>query len=94
MKIAISNFTLYEQSPSLRATADVTFLASFGALLTVRDVKLVQGRNNVFMAMPTKKAGEIFEPIVVLEDENVKKKLYEMLIGLYNQSTHNITGGK
>lgn len=90
MKIAISNFTLYKERSTMLATADVTLANTSGVLITVRDIKLIKGRVGAFMAAPTKKVGDRYEPIVVFEDENIKKKLQQMLTQLYEQSSHNL----
>lgn len=95
MKFEIKRFRVVTGANTLKATADVALrqetLTPYGKLkdihdtITIHEVKLVEGTKGLFLSMPTIKRGEKYWPVVVLEDEVLKRQLEAKLLQIYHQ---------
>lgn len=85
MKIGIKNFKLTGPAAgTLRATADVQLAYSNGRkLLTIRDAKVIEGKEGLFVSLPSIKRGERYLHIVVVEDLELEEKIKTLLLGQY-----------
>lgn len=85
MKIAIKNFKLAGPAAgTLRATADVQLTHSNGRrLLTVREAKIIEGRDGLFVSLPSIKRGDRYLHLVIVEDPELDTKIKTALLGQY-----------
>lgn len=85
MKIAIKNFKLAGPAAgTLRATADVQLTHSNGRrLLTIRETKIIEGRDGLFVSLPSIKRGDRYLHLVIVEDPELDTKIKTALLGQY-----------
>lgn len=85
MKIAIKNFKLAGPAAgTLRATADVQLTHSNGRrLLTIREAKIIEGRDGLFVSLPSIKRGDRYLHLVIVEDPELDTKINTALLGQY-----------
>lgn len=85
MKIAIKNFKLAGPAAgTLRATADVQLTHSNGRrLLTIREAKIIEGRDGLFVSPPSIKRGDRYLHLVIVEDPELDTKIKTALLGQY-----------
>ena len=85
MRIAIKNFKLAGPAAgTLRATADVQLTHSNGRrLLTVREAKIIEGRDGLFVSLPSIKRGDRYLHLVIVEDPELDTKIKTALLGQY-----------
>ncbi len=85
MKIAIKNFKLAGPAAgTLRATADVQLTHSNGRrLLTIREAKIIEGRDGLFVSLPSIKRGDRYLHLVIVEDPELDTKIKTALLGQY-----------
>lgn len=77
----ILNFTLLD-NPTLKATADLLFENQ----VTVCGVKVIsKSDKTLFVAMPTKKAGDKYKPDVLIVDRRLKSMIQRQMIHHYTQ---------
>lgn len=89
MNVAIENFKLVKPAAgTLRATADVQLAHGNGKrLLTIRDVKVIQGKEGLFVSLPSIKRGERYWYLVTIEDTDLENKIKTLLLGQYVLAT-------
>lgn len=85
MRVTIKNFKLAGPAAgTLRATADVQLTHSNGRrLLTVREAKIIEGRDGLFVSLPSIKRGDRYLHLVIVEDPELDTKIKTALLGQY-----------
>lgn len=82
MNFEITRFTVCKNGNTLRATADICF----GGQITVKGCKVVERKDGVrFLALPTRKGGDKYYPIVLIENE-LREKVEQNILARMNQS--------
>lgn len=82
MKVTEVRMKLIKSDPKLKAFADLTFEKVF----VVHGVKLIEGQNGLFVAMPSRKMADgefkdLAHPIV----GDIRKHITDMVIAKYNE---------
>ena len=95
MRVTIKNFKLAGHAAgTLRATADVQLAHSNGKkLLTIREAKVIEGKEGLFVSLPSIKRGERYLHLIVVEDPELENKIKSSLLGHYVLSADK-KGGK
>lgn len=95
MRVTIKNFKLAGHAAgTLRATADVQLTHSNGKkLLTIREAKVIEGKEGLFVSLPSIKRGERYLHLIVVEDPELENKIKTSLLGHYVLSADK-KGGK
>lgn len=95
MRVTIKNFKLTGPAAgTLRATADVQLTHSNGKkLLTIREAKVIEGKEGLFVSLPSIKRGERYLHLIVVEDPELENKIKTSLLGHYVLSADK-KGGK
>ena len=70
-----------ENSGKMKAVASVTFDDEF----VVHDIKIVEGDNGLFIAMPSKKIGEEYKDIAHPLNLETRTKISNAIFDKYNQ---------
>ena len=71
-----------ENSGKMKAVASVTFDDEF----VVHDIKVVEGDNGLFIAMPSKKIGEEYKDIAHPLNLETRTKISNAIFEKYNQT--------
>jgi stage V sporulation protein G len=71
-----------ENSGKMKAVASVTFDDEF----VVHDIKIVEGDNGLFIAMPSKKIGEEYKDIAHPLNLETRTKISNAIFEKYNQT--------
>jgi len=71
-----------ENSGKMKAVASVTFDDEF----VVHDIKIVEGDNGLFIAMPSKKIGEEYKDIAHPLNLETRTKISSAIFEKYNQT--------
>lgn len=83
LQFEILNFTLLNSS-TLKATADLLFENQ----ITVCGVKVISKNDKtLFVAMPTKKAGNKYKPDILIVDRQLKANIQRQMLQRYTQYT-------
>lgn len=97
IKILLLNFRLcksIEATGSLRASADVQLTYSNGKkILTIRDVKIIEGKNGLFVSMPSLKRGDRYIYTCVIDEPELLQEIQKQLLGQYMLSIGQRKGG-
>ena len=95
MRVTIKNFKLAGHAAGTpRATADVQLTHSNGKkLLTIREAKVIEGKEGLFVSLPSIKRGERYLHLIVVEDPELENKIKTSLLGHYVLSADK-KGGK
>lgn len=95
MRIAIKNFRLAGPAAgTLRATADVQLTHSNGKkLLTIRDAKVIDGKDGLFVSLPSVKRGDRYMHLIVVDDSDLENTIKTQMLGQY-MLTADRKGGK
>ena len=95
MRVTIKNFKRAGPAAgTLRATADVQLTHSNGKkLLTIREAKVIEGKEGLFVSLPSIKRGERYLHLIVVEDPELENKIKTSLLGHYILSADK-KGGK
>jgi len=57
--------------------------------ITIRSCSIMDGKNGLFVTMPSKKGGDEWYPIVTLHDNDLKTEVNSAVIGAYHQQIVN-----
>ena len=71
-----------ENSGKMRAVASITFDDEF----VVHDIKIVEGDNGLFIAMPSKKIGEEYKDIAHPLNLQTRTKISDAILAKYNET--------
>lgn len=83
MNITDVRVRIIENSEKMKAVASVTFDAEF----VVHDIKIIDGKNGLFIAMPSKKVGEeTFKDIAHPLTTETRNQLKEVVLGAYEKA--------
>ena len=95
MRVTIKNFNRPGPAGGPRgATADVQLTHSNGKkLLTIREAKVIEGKEGLFVSLPSIKRGERYLHLIVVEDPELENKIKTSLLGHYVLSADK-KGGK
>ena len=79
--IQVARLCRFDNDSSLKAFVDVTI----NGQVLVKGVRLVEGKNGLFVAMPKEKSkdGKWYESVSLLDKES-KQELHEAVIEAYN----------
>lgn len=82
MQITDVRIRTLENSGKMRAVASITFDNEF----VVHDIKIVEGENGLFIAMPSKKIGEEYKDIAHPLNLETRSKISEAILTKYNDT--------
>ena len=86
MEITAVKIRKIENGGNLRAVAEVTFDSE----LTVKDVRLIDGQNGWFAAMPSRKGSDgKFRDVVYVHDRAAQDLISDAVIEAYEKSSAN-----
>ena len=77
----------YGSSPNLKAMVSLTLDDCF----VVRDIKLIEGKNGLFMSMPNKKVGEDYKDICFPIKSETRQQIIDTIINEYNSQEDSIS---
>lgn len=86
IKILLLNFRVYRpgSSGSLRASTDVQLAYTNGKkILTLRDAKIIEGKNGLFVSMPSVKHGERYVYMCVIDEPELLREIQKQMLGQY-----------
>lgn len=77
----------YENCPNLKAMVTLTLDNCF----VVRDIKLMEGKNGLFMSMPSKKVREDYKDICFPIKAETKQEIIDAIMNEYNSENTSIS---
>lgn len=77
----------YTNIPSLRALATITLDDCF----VVKDIKIIEGKNGLFMSMPNKKVGEDYKDICFPIKSETRQQIIDTIMNEYNSTEDSIS---
>ena len=86
MRVTIKNFKL--AGPAVQLTH-----SNGKKLLTIREAKVIEGKEGLFVSLPSIKRGERYLHLIVVEDPELENKIKTSLLGHYVLSADK-KGGK
>ena len=81
MNITDVRIRVMEESGKMKAVASVTFDDEF----VVHDIKIVEGDNGLFIAMPSKKIGDTYKDIAHPLKGETRQKISDAIFAKYNE---------
>lgn len=82
MQITDVRIRTLENGGKMKAVASVTFDDEF----VVHDIKIVEGENGLFIAMPSKRIGEEYKDIAHPLNIQTRTKISDSILAKYNES--------
>ncbi len=87
IKVSLLNFHVCrpsEATGALRASADVQLTYTNGKkILTIRDVKIIEGQNGLFVSMSSVKRGEYYVRMCVIDEPELLREIQKQMLGQY-----------
>ncbi len=81
MQITDIRLRMMENGGKMKAVASVTFDEEF----VVHDIKVVDGENGLFIAMPSKRIGEEYKDIAHPLNIQTRTKISDAILAKYNE---------
>lgn len=82
MQITDIRLRLMENGGKMKAVASVTFDDEF----VVHDIKVIDGENGLFIAMPSKRIGEEYKDIAHPLNSDVRTRISDSILTKYNET--------
>lgn len=82
MQITDIRLRLMENGGKMKAVASVTFDDEF----VVHDIKVIDGENGLFIAMPSKRIGEEYKDIAHPLNSDVRTRISDSILAKYNET--------
>lgn len=82
MQITDIRLRLMENGGKMKAVASVTFDEEF----VVHDIKVIDGENGLFIAMPSKRIGEEYKDIAHPLNSQTRVRIGEAILAKYNET--------
>ena len=84
MTYRIDDFRVMPRGQKIWASADITLHYTRGDILRIHGIKLLKGRNGLFIAMPTRRIGDKFQTTCERLDMNLVRELRADMIKRYH----------
>lgn len=94
--VTILNFMLASENEAstLKARADVQLAyRNDKKLLTIKDVKVIQGKNGVFVSLPALKRGQRYISTCTIDNAELLQEIEKQLLGQYMVAINRKPGG-